>query len=153
MPFNFADGEPDTLAGAVDFLRAGLNPDELNYIRHNSSASVHHGVGMALRNGWRLWRTESKLAIHFRETYGLGHADDMSAIILGQLWAQVLGEDYSADLEAKRLRKFWTDQHVDPLTLGMLMSVSDEKRDWRNRFLQSLRILLKLEEPSHDATA
>ncbi len=43
---------------------------------------THMGLGMAIRNGWGLWDQKSVLARHFKERFGLTHADDMSGVIL-----------------------------------------------------------------------
>jgi hypothetical protein len=150
MPIKFSDGEPKTLAAAVEYLRAGLSADELDYIRANPSSSVHHTVGQQLRNAW-LW-CGVDLPNHFRDVYGLGHADDMSGMILANLWAVCRGETYDADADADHYRRFWADQHIDPLTQGWLKTVTDDRRAWRFRFIDAIRNLLHL-EPLDDADA
>jgi hypothetical protein len=79
----------------------------------------HHGFGTGLRNGWGLW-TGSPLAEHFREVYGIGHADDMSAMIMDCLEAMVKGEQWDADEAASFYRNYWEEQGIDPLTLERL---------------------------------
>jgi hypothetical protein len=71
---------------------------------------------MALRNEWGLWH-DSELAQHFKNVYGLGHADDMSGMIFDGVEAEIKGTEFDADKQAKYYRDYWLRQGVDPLTL------------------------------------
>jgi hypothetical protein len=71
---------------------------------------------VSLRNEWGLWR-DSELALHFKNVYGLGHADDMSGMILEAVQAEVCGEEFNAEAKARYYKDYWLGQGVDPLTL------------------------------------
>lgn len=107
---------PDTLLEAVDLIVKSLTAEEVAFIQGESDhAMLHHTVGMAMRNGWQLWQRGTALHEHFRDTYGLGHADDMSGLIMAGVWARVRGEEHDVERQVKRYKKHWTDAGEDPL--------------------------------------
>jgi hypothetical protein len=112
-----AETIPETLEAAVDSLYASLAEDEKAYMRTSESTpgQQHMWGGMALRNRWGLWR-DSVLARHFKDRFGLGCADDMSAMILKSLWAKVRGAEYEANADAAYYHAFWKRQGRSPIT-------------------------------------
>ena len=52
---------------------------EANLVRH------HFGLGMWMRNNWRLWSAESSLKQYF-DSQGIHDADDASRMILTSYW-------------------------------------------------------------------
>jgi len=115
MTASLKDIEPSSLEEAVNFLVANIAEEDREYILENGDAFLHHGFGTNLRNSWGLWHN-SKLAQYFKDTYGLGHADDMSGLIISGLVAQIQGQIHKVDEQVERYKKHWHKMKVDPLT-------------------------------------
>lgn len=109
------DNIPETLEEAVDFVLTAISnsPEELP--EKLKVGMFHHGYGTALRNDWGLWH-DSVLARHFKERFGLGHADDMSGLILGLAFARYNGEEFDIDADVQRYKRHWKKYNIDPLT-------------------------------------
>lgn len=131
MPVNFDDHAPATLEDAVSIILSGLTDDERDLVR-NDHPYIHMGFGRHMRNGWGLWNG-SALRDHFLEVYGLGHADDMSGMILAAVRASVRGETFRPDKKARYYRDFWRSRGVDsktqkaiaPIRKGLLARLFD----------------------------
>lgn len=110
-------GIPATLEEAIDKVIAGMDPASVEFVLNPDSTpgSVHFFTGMSLRNEWGLW-ADSVLAQHFKTRFGLGHADDMSGMILQGVWNKVRGVPYDIDADVIRYRRFWLQQGINPLT-------------------------------------
>lgn len=80
----------------------------------------HHGYGTALRNEWGLWVEGTPLRSHMKERFGLGHADDLSGLILGKALADYRGESFDIEAEVLHYKKHWQRYNVDPLTQKQL---------------------------------
>jgi hypothetical protein len=106
---------PKTLDEAINLIVADLRPEDVEYIKREGASCAHHGFGTAMRNGWGLWE-DNELTRHFRDSYGLGHADDMSGLILSGVEAKVKGIKFDLDGEIARYKKHWANYGVDPLT-------------------------------------
>lgn len=106
---------PKTLEEAIELLEKNLDSEDIEYIKENKPESVHLFIGMNLRNDWGLWQN-SELAQFFKNVYGLGHADDMSGIILSSLFAKVRGEKFLVKDEIKKYKDYWLNKEIDPLT-------------------------------------
>jgi hypothetical protein len=65
----------------------------------------HHGLGMALRNNWKLWE-KSPLTEFFykRKIY---HADDMSGIIIRSFYRKNTGRTIDLEGQIKKIEEFW----------------------------------------------
>lgn len=111
----FHKHHPKTLEEAVQLIVADLSPEDRAFIATEGVAGAHHGYGMAMRNGWGLWH-DSELAQHFKTTYGLGHADDMSGLILSSVEAQVNGTTFDIQAAVDRYKQHWRKLCIDPLT-------------------------------------
>jgi hypothetical protein len=100
---------PSNLDEAVKVLKDSLTEEDLNEIRRPMSVSTqcHFGYGMAMRNAWSLWDTETRLVKWFKDNYGVEHADDISGIILECLWNDVRGEPRRDKILAERFIKHW----------------------------------------------
>jgi hypothetical protein len=108
---------PSDLDQALDVLDKSLDDNDIEYImEHAEPDGMHFGIGMWLRNNWSLWQPETNLAQWFRQNLGLGHADDMSGIILDSLWRRVRGEPIDLDGQVKFYKDYWKKQKIDPLT-------------------------------------
>jgi hypothetical protein len=125
MPVNL-QFQPKTLDEAVNHILKSLDDGEAEFIKTEGktdddplgtfySIAMHHGLGQAIRNNWGLWGG-SELKTFFEQTYGLGHADDMSGLILGSVEAAIRNESFVVEKEAKRYKEFWRKQKIDPLT-------------------------------------
>jgi hypothetical protein len=111
-----SDFQPKSLLEAVRILLNHMSASDYLYIKTHGLSVHHHGFGMAIRNEWGLWR-DSELALHFKNVYGLGHADDMSGMIFAGLEAEIQGKEFDADKKAQYYKDYWLSQGVDPLTL------------------------------------
>jgi hypothetical protein len=111
-----SDYQPKSLLEAVRIVINNLSAADRQYIKTNGLSFAHHGFGMALRNEWGLWH-DSELARHFKNVYGLGHADDMSGMIFAGVEAEIKGTEFDADKQAKYYKDYWLRQGVDPLSL------------------------------------
>jgi hypothetical protein len=112
---NFNETKPTTLEEAIKLIVDDLRPEDREYIAKEGTAGSHHSFGMALRNGWGLWHG-SELAEHFKSTYGLGHADDMSGLIMAGVKAAVRGQVFDPQPEVDRYKEHWKRYGVNPLT-------------------------------------
>lgn len=117
---NLNDHNPLTLESAISVIEANLDGVERDYIRKNGVVGLHHGAGTVLRNTW-LWDNPAEgriqpLAQHFRDRFGLGHADDMSGMILSGVHARVIKAEFSPEVHAKKYREYWKKQNCDPMT-------------------------------------
>ena len=106
---------PATLEEAVERICTHLNNDDRAAFV-NMFGWLHHSFGQALRNGWGLWNG-SVLKDHFMERFGLGHADDMSGIILDSVRAKILNREFDVEAAAAKYRAYWPDNYgIDALT-------------------------------------
>lgn len=121
----FFDFQPTTMEEAVDHLHSQLQPSEIAFGVNHGFECLHFTTGMAMRNAW-LWddpyaddpteRRTRVLAGHFRKRFGLGHADDMSGMIMKSLTCKVRNLPYDPDEDAANHYAFWLEQDIDPLT-------------------------------------
>lgn len=80
------------------------------------TACHHAGIGRWMRNNWGLWKGGGKLYDWFIEQ-GLGHADDMSGVILTTFYRRYNGRPERLEEQILDYKEFWLDQGIDPLTL------------------------------------
>jgi hypothetical protein len=104
------DNIPETLDEAVDTIMAQMSEQDRAWFRDtpDAAASIHHGPGTALRNGWGLWDKESPLAVWFRAR-GLWHADDFSGTIFDAVSARLRGEPFDLAAEVAHYTAFWRE--------------------------------------------
>lgn len=117
MPIKLKNYSPKTLEEAATVLYNDLDDAEKIEIKNSQYGSFHHTVGRDIRNEWGLWNN-SKLCEHFKTVYGLGHADDMSGLILLSLRSLVVGHPFDTNVEymVEHYKKHWKSMNVDPLT-------------------------------------
>jgi len=72
-------------------------------------AGTHLGLGMWIRNNWRLWRG-GKLANDFK-TKGIFHPDDMSGIILTSYYRHLHNQDLKIEEQIDYYREYWKKSH------------------------------------------
>jgi hypothetical protein len=129
---------PPTLEEAIDYLYKCCDEKDLEFIRTEGKSeeeemkgfdgkvfnlnlygyTMHHGYGQMIRNAWGLWNG-SELKNHFMERFGLGHADDMSGLIIEGLEAKVREQPYTEDMINDRVEQFknhWITLGINPLT-------------------------------------
>ncbi len=68
-------------------------------------AMSHHGLGMTLRNNWRLW--EKSPLTDFFNGLGIQHADDMSGIIIRSYYRKAVGKEIDMEGQVKEYKKYW----------------------------------------------
>jgi len=86
---------PTTLEESVDYYTPSFKG--LEHLFENSEdnfASFCHsqlsgGIGMQIRNQLGLWDADSVMTKHMNEVYSLNHADDMSDLILREIYKKV----------------------------------------------------------------
>lgn len=71
-------------------------------------AETHFGLGMWMRNNWRLWRN-SKLSRYFNGL-GIYHTDDMSSIILQSFYRKLKGDALNLDKQVNYYKEYWEKQ-------------------------------------------
>jgi hypothetical protein len=116
---NVFDKQPTNLYEAVDILISSLDDKELEEVKQHDPAEYHFGFGRSMRNNWGLWQKDSPLATWFRDNLGLGHADDMSGVILEMAFRKV--KDLPVDInwlcaKVNYYKNYWTRLGVDALT-------------------------------------
>ena len=127
---NLEGAVPLTIPDAVEMLHQRLEAHDRAYILNdaNTPASIHFFTGMRLRNAWKLWDPDTLVVQDANKRYGLGHADDISGMLLTALWVRVRSEalectqiaakvKQACDASAEASRKYWLSQGIDPLTL------------------------------------
>jgi hypothetical protein len=107
--------KPETLESAITLILQYLNDKDLAFIETEGAPAAHHGFGMALRNEWGLWH-DSPLNQHFKARFGLGHADDMSDLILQGVDASVKDVEFDPAPHVERYKLHWRKAGIDPLT-------------------------------------
>lgn len=110
---------PNTLDEAVNLIVGNLSDTEVEFIKEDKShgSTVHFSFGMSVRNGWGLWKKDSPLSKHFQDVWGLGHADDMSGMIIYGVYSVVRGETPMYQAESEKYKRHWKNYGIDPLTL------------------------------------
>lgn len=79
-------------------------------------SSTHHGFGRWIRNNWGLWDQKGGLYRYFINN-GLGHADDMSSIILTSFHRYYNGKSMDIDNQIEYYKEYWRDKrNINPLT-------------------------------------
>lgn len=108
---------PRNLNEAVKALQESLNemPPEFieeykNVPEDISAAKYHHSTGTGIRNSFGLWDVRSPLHIWF-VSHGIGHADDMSAIIFKTLHRILNGKGIDLEGQIKFYQKYWEKQN------------------------------------------
>jgi hypothetical protein len=118
MPLNLRETFPFTHEQAVATLyEADWSQREKETLLNAGVNTLHNGIGNSLRTAWGLKDPTYPLSKHYRKRFGLGHADDMSQLILRNFVALMRGESFSMECEVSWLKKHWLDQGVNPLTL------------------------------------
>ena len=101
------DTVPVNLEEAVHLLQLALSPSEMETVRKSSTSKLHLSLGMYIRNEWSLWDVDTILVTWFRKTYGIHHADDVSAIIIECLVNDLNGQPRQDKVLAKQLLDHW----------------------------------------------
>lgn len=115
MPCHLLETLPFTHEQAVDLLyRAPWTPIERTAMLDGGLVGLHHNFGTHIRNTWHLWEPTTPLSRHYQNVYGIGHADDMSSLIILDLLARMRGEPFDLQRYVERYRQFWLNQKIDP---------------------------------------
>jgi hypothetical protein len=79
---------PRTVAEAVQTILSGMSQYEMNLmcgLTKDELASLHHTLGMRIRNEFGLWDDNYELLM----SSGMVHPDDASRVILQAVWEAV----------------------------------------------------------------
>lgn len=118
MPLAVRDTFPLTHGQAVRILaEAEWNSVELEQLLGASQQQLQVSVGVHLKTYWYLTDPTYPLPRHYNAVHGLGHHEDMVRLILRHFAAALRKEPFDLEAEVSAVRKFWTDQGLDPLTL------------------------------------
>lgn len=101
------DRVPRDLDEAVDIIVAGLAPEDRRFFEERSTTALHHTGGRYIRNAWSLWDRETHLVQWFRANLRIGHADDISAVILSSVQARVIGVLFEPRGMVARFHEHW----------------------------------------------
>jgi hypothetical protein len=89
-------------------LKKMLHPsliDEIKTGTENDMVDHHFGLGMWMRNYWRLWGG-SRLGEYFN-SLGISHPDDMSSIVLDSFWRHLNSEPIMLDEQVEYYQEYW----------------------------------------------
>jgi len=103
------DKVPINLEEALILLKEGLSKTDIKLLKEPKfvPAQLHFSLGMALRNAWSLWETDTILVKWFKQKYGIEHADDISGIILDCLHKDIIGKPRRDEELAKQYLDHW----------------------------------------------
>lgn len=73
---------PKSVEEAVETLDRELSDTDKRYVLENGSLSVHHTLGMWIRNNWGLWQDSELKQVMLG--LGIEHPDDMSDYIINR---------------------------------------------------------------------
>ncbi len=121
IPTKLECDQPETLEEAIDFIYDSLTSEEKKNFKDNGGLSkLHASLGLNLRNAWNLWGSQpdkpTTLKDHFREVYSLGHADDMSGMILGGVDDKLNQKETDPVRRAAGFKAHWTKMGIDPIS-------------------------------------
>ena len=97
---------------SIEKIQASNSPDDMY--------GMHFGFGMGIRNYYGLWDPESPLHKWFHKELGVGHADDMSGIILEALWYRTKDLQYDPSETIKGYTEHWAQYglNLDQTPIG-----------------------------------
>jgi hypothetical protein len=100
---------PQNLDEAVTIIIDQLSNSDIAKAKHDKDliVKVHHGFGRHIRNKWSLWNRDSKLSQWFRKNLDIGHAHDISSIIMEAVQAKIRGEEYDPAPTVQRFHEHW----------------------------------------------
>jgi hypothetical protein len=104
---------PENLEDCFRELDKNLRPEDIEKIRQGeiTPSDMHFGLGMGLRNGWRLWGG-SRLAKYFNGI-GIMHPDDMSGVILESYVRYLKKEPIKLDEQVAFYKKYWEESEKE----------------------------------------
>lgn len=101
---------PETIHEAVEYLFALIPNKEIAIIRRTSeeefATNAIATLGVYMREEWKLYSTESELALFFMRN-DIISPDEMSEIILICLWRRINGRDLQIDRLILDRMRFW----------------------------------------------
>ena len=107
---------PIDLSDAHQELMTMLSEDELIEFKNTNEKDVivmyHFGLGMWIRNNWKLWRG-SRLSEYF-DSLGVSHPDDISGIILQTFWYKLNNQPQRLEEQIKYCKLYW-EADKDPI--------------------------------------
>ena len=113
--------KPNTFEEAIDQLSDMAYAESAHFDKliaegeDSFTATLHMHLGMWIRNNWGLWGKDGGLYEHFT-SLGIGHADDMSNILLTTLYRRHTHNKEDIDGQVESYKEYWTKHGIDPLT-------------------------------------
>lgn len=105
---------PKSLNECFDVLNAIFQESEedKNWFKSSNEEdaliSLHHKLGMWIRNEWGLWNKDSEMYRYFNKI-GLWHADDMSNVILTSYHRFINGKELALKEQINHYLAYWKD--------------------------------------------
>jgi hypothetical protein len=106
---------PNNMDEAMIALERVLPNETINEIKNMSEedfvAQAHFGLGMWIRNNWKLWTGTSPMDWYFYKR-GIFHPDDMSGIILTSFHRHLNNKPINIKEQAKFYRDYWKNNQI-----------------------------------------
>lgn len=103
---------PIDLSDAISFFECKWSKEDLDSFKNKeentSTAELHFGTGMSIRNNWKLWDGTSDISKYFRDL-GIYHPDDMSSIILTSLHRKLNKKPIELENQIKYYQDYWAE--------------------------------------------
>jgi len=113
---------PANLDQAINTIIEALDSSEISGFRSGKldAVSVHHTLGQLIRNSWSLWERDTTLSLWFRNNLKIGHADDISGVIILSMIARLKNESFFPQLLIEEYHEHWRqfgcDMYGDPIS-------------------------------------
>lgn len=103
------DSVPTDLAQCIEYVLQCLDSKDIVGIVNGkiNSEQMHFGLGMYLRNSWSLWDTTTHLNQWFRANLRIGHADDISGVIIEAVVHRIRNEPFDHKEYVKTFHAHW----------------------------------------------
>jgi hypothetical protein len=117
MPCHILETLPFTHEQAVGILvNSPWETGEVKSMLDGGLPALHHNFGTHLRNVWHLWEPTSPLSRHYQRAHRIGHADDMSSLIILDLLSRLRSQPFDLAYHVSRYRNFWLSRKIDPVS-------------------------------------
>lgn len=112
------DFVPGTITQAVDHIIESLTEEDKNFIKENPPERIHFVTGMAIRNAWSLWETDTPIKRNAINTYKIAHADDISGLIFAWVWAKINQQPFDPQEYCQRYHDHWAKMGITSIQAG-----------------------------------
>lgn len=107
--------QPENLDEAVQILLDRVGEDAVMTVKDLTErefmGTVHHFLGMSVRNSWELWYNEKPICKWFT-SIGITHGDDRSGIILSALYCKMTNKEFDLTAHVHKCQEHWKAQGI-----------------------------------------